>query len=356
MNSNRVNFLINIAYYATVILCCYVVIKFGIPCFWPFLGGLMLAFIFKRISRVANVNSKISMATIGIAFYAVVVLIFWILFVLLAGWLVNVAAWFPELYRETLLPVINLLFNSLANLLIQLNIGDSSTISLLGLINNTISQFVARFSTTLISTISSFITSMPMFLVGFIFMIVSSFAILMDYQRVVNFLVKQVPSKFRPLIFDIKDFLESCLFKIIKSYAIIIMITFSELCLGLWALRVEKFWHIAAIIAVLDILPILGSGTILIPWALFTLLSQNYILGMGLLIVYAIITIIRNIIEPKIVGTQLGLHPVVTLATMFFGLSMFGLPGMILSLITVLLFQFLNKSGKIKIFKPDNVS
>ena len=108
---------------------------------------------------------------------------------------------------------------------------------------------------------------------------------------------------------------------------------------------------VAAIIAVLDILPFIGSGLVLIPWALISLLTGNLHMGIGLFIVYGIVTVIRNIIEPKIVGEQIGLHPLVTLTAMYLGLNLFGFVGFILAPITVLFLIHLNQTGYIRLWK-----
>ena len=84
----------------------------------------------------------------------------------------------------------------------------------------------------------------------------------------------------------------------------------------------------ASCIAVLDILPILGTGGIMIPWAVISLVVGNVGLGLKLLLIYGIVTVVRNYVEPKIVGTQLGLHPIITLVSMFIGLRLFGFWGL----------------------------
>ena len=84
----------------------------------------------------------------------------------------------------------------------------------------------------------------------------------------------------------------------------------------------------AAIIAILDIMPILGTGGIMIPWAIISLVLGYTRLGLELLLIYAIVTVVRNYVEPKIVGTQLGLHPIITLIAMFIGLRLFGFWGL----------------------------
>ena len=84
----------------------------------------------------------------------------------------------------------------------------------------------------------------------------------------------------------------------------------------------------AAVIAVLDILPILGTGGIMIPWAVISLVLGYTGLGIRLFLIYGIVTVVRNYVEPKIVGTQLGLHPIITLVSMFIGLRLFGFWGL----------------------------
>ena len=81
-------------------------------------------------------------------------------------------------------------------------------------------------------------------------------------------------------------------------------------------------------IAVFDILPILGTGGIVIPWAIVSVVLGYTELGVQLLIIYVIVTVVRNYVEPKIVGTQLGLHPIISLVSMFIGLRLFGFWGM----------------------------
>ena len=99
---------------------------------------------------------------------------------------------------------------------------------------------------------------------------------------------------------------------------------------------------------------VLGTGGIMIPWAVITALLGDYSLALKLFVLYLVITIIRNIIEPKIVGSQLGLHPVVTLASMFAGVQLAGVVGLFGFPIGLSLMKHLNDTGTIEIFKrPD---
>jgi predicted PurR-regulated permease PerM len=165
------------------------------------------------------------------------------------------------------------------------------------------------------------------------------------------FLIRQIPEKFRRLAFDIKDFLISCLWRLLRAYGIIMFITFCELSIGLWALKIDSFWKVAAVTAMLDILPMIGSGAVLLPWSVYHLLGGELWMGIGLLILYCVIAVVRNIIEPRIVGDQLDLPPVVTLAAMFLGMRTMGIAGILIMPIIVLLIRFLNESGKIHLYR-----
>lgn len=114
------------------------------------------------------------------------------------------------------------------------------------------------------------------------------------------------------------------------------------------------FVLIAAATAIFDILPVAGSGGVLIPWALFSLISGNYKQAIGLAIMYVVILIIRQYIEPKIVGTSLGVHPIVTLMGLYFGLKLFGFIGMFLVPLCIMTLKAFNDTGRIQLWHSSN--
>ena len=128
-------------------------------------------------------------------------------------------------------------------------------------------------------------------------------------------------------------------------------ITFCELTVALWLLGAENFVVIALIIAAFDIIPVCGSGGVLIPWAVFSLVQGRFAFGAGMLIVYIIITVIRQIIEPKIVGDQVGLPPVITLMAMFLGVRFMGVFGLFAFPVALVILKNLNDNGYIRLFK-----
>ncbi|HWP52389.1 MAG TPA: sporulation integral membrane protein YtvI [Clostridia bacterium] len=343
-----------VLYCAIVTTLCFLVLRFLFPWFWPFLFSLTLAYLFRHLANRFHARSKLASATIGVLFYATVIFAFWLLAALAIGKLADIATDFPLYYANIMLPKAQQAGNRLLQLIQQL--APSSAISveeLFAMISSATQDLVTGISSSLITILTNFLKGLPLFMVGFVFMIISSFAIAMDYDRVTLFLLQQLPHRMRPMTLDVKNFLVSCLLRLARAYAIIMLITFCELCIGLWALRIDRFWKIAAIIALMDIMPLLGSGAVLIPWGIFELANGRGPLGAGLLVLYGVITVMRNIIEPHVVGDSLGLHPVITLTAMFFGLCTFGLPGMLAAPVAALLIRFLNSNGKIRLYRTE---
>lgn len=109
------------------------------------------------------------------------------------------------------------------------------------------------------------------------------------------------------------------------------LLTFLQMFIGLALLRVPYAFILAFLIALVDFLPLLGTGIILIPWAVVSLLLGEVKLGICLLILYGVSSVVRQILEPKLIGEGLGLHPLLSLVVMYGGLRLFGVWGMILA-------------------------
>ncbi len=117
----------------------------------------------------------------------------------------------------------------------------------------------------------------------------------------------------------------------LRAYLFLGFLTFLQAFIGLAVLKIPYAFLLALAIAIVDVLPLLGTGVILIPWALIALLTGNVPLAIGLGILYGITTAVRQILEPKLIGDGLGLHPLLSLVTMYAGLRLFGVWGMILA-------------------------
>lgn len=197
----------------------------------------------------------------------------------------------------------------------------------------------------------------PMIAVGVLVCVVSCCFMTTDYRTLRDMILSQLSQKRQSAVIRTKQVTFSTLGKMGKAYSIILFVTFMEMLLGLSFLKLIHVYDsgyifaIAFITAVVDIIPVLGTGTILIPWALCSLFTGDVGLGIGLLVVYAIISVIRQVIEPKLVASQLGLPPFVTIMAMYIGSQLFGFIGLFLLPITIMLLKVLNDEGVIHIFK-----
>ena len=125
----------------------------------------------------------------------------------------------------------------------------------------------------------------------------------------------------------------------LRAHLILMLLTFGEVWFGLTVLGVRYSLLLALLISVVDVLPILGAGTVLVPWALLSLLFHRTSLGIGLLLLYGIVTVVRQIAEPHILGDSLGIHPLASLLSMLLGLELFGVWGLLLAPIAVMLIK-----------------
>ena len=197
----------------------------------------------------------------------------------------------------------------------------------------------------------------PMIAVGVLVCVVSCCFMTTDYRTLRDMILSQLSQKRQSAVIRTKQVTFSTLGKMGKAYSIILFVTFMEMLLGLSFLKLIHVYNsgyifaIAFITAIVDIIPVLGTGTILIPWALWSLFTGDVGLGIGLLVVYAIISVIRQVIEPKLVASQLGLPPFVTIMAMYIGSQLFGFIGLFLLPITIMLLKVLNDEGVIHIFK-----
>ncbi len=220
-------------------------------------------------------------------------------------------------------------------------------------------SFSFSWITTPLSGVISTAKQIPSILISVVITLVASCFMTSDYESIINFIKRQFPESKRGDLSRTKSLLKSTLTKMGKAYALIMSVTFTEMFIGLTVLRLIGVYSssyaviIAIATAVVDIIPVLGTGTILIPWALYNLIVGNYALAIGLGVIYAVITVIRQVIEPKLVAGQLGLSPVVTITALYLGLKIFGVFGMIIAPILVTMLKVLNDEGIIKLWKSE---
>ena len=219
------------------------------------------------------------------------------------------------------------------------------------------SNFSVSWIAAPLSGVISTVSQIPSAVISFVISIVAACFMTAEYDYMVNFIKLQFPADKRKDLSKAKRVVSRSLSKMGKAYLLIMLITFVEVFTGLSILRLTGLFEsnyiaiLAVVIAIVDIAPMLGTGTILLPWTVYEFISGNYGMAIGLFILYAVITVIRQIIEPKLVAGQLGLSPVITISAMYLGLKLIGFWGIFIAPLIIIILKILTDEGIIHLWK-----
>lgn len=196
------------------------------------------------------------------------------------------------------------------------------------MVGDALAEAIASVSAELPRVVARIIAGMPSVLLFIGVTVIAGFYFCIDRRGIEETLLLLLPKGIRDRIPAWSGRIKRVSFRYLRAYLWLLFLTFLELFIGFCILRVEYAFLLAAVIAVVDLLPVLGVGTVLIPWSVVELFGRNLRLGIGLLILYGTVSILHQVLEPKLVGKSLGLHPLLTLMAGYVGYRTFGFLGM----------------------------
>ena len=405
--------IINVIYFAMILAIAFLIVRYALGVCFPFLFAFVLAalvqrpknFLVRKTFLKDGAASVICVFLLLLLLVALVSLIGVRLFAKIQdfvnyiamqfqnmesvvdniqAWLMGVIAKLPEFLRNTLTESATDLFAKLHEYVNSTAAADATAIAdaanaaaaagsdpaalaaaegaasagssgaLSGLLSG---NFKLSWITTPLSSLISTAKQIPSVLIAVVITLVASCFMATDFDKMMHFFHLQFPERRRADVERAKVLLKTSLGKMARAYALIMLVTFVEVSLGLTVLRLIGVYSsnyilmVAAVTAIIDIVPVLGTGTVLIPWALYSLITGNFGMGIGLAILYVIITVIRQFIEPKLVAGQLGLSPIVTITALYLGLKAFGVAGMLVTPILIIMLKLLNDEGIIHLWK-----
>ena len=378
ITEKRRSMLINFVFYALIIAVYYFFMKFAFGVVAPFIIAFGVAMLLQKPVRAISKKTKIkkniiaAIAVLLILLVAVSLLVFvgyriavefkglgsYLLeklndlpgLILAAeSWLISHLAFLPDSLENTAVDAIS----NFADRLLLLLVEQENTFSQTSLDAGGIDLSII---TTPLGSLISTARQIPAILTATLISIIACFFITCDYDNFTNMIKKNVSEEHEKALVRTKKLFGDIIGKMVKSYATIIFITFCEVTIGLNILKLIGVYDGGYIIAIsivtafVDIFPVLGTGTIMIPWAIINLFTGNIGLAIGLVIMYAVITVIRQILEPKLVSMNVGMHPVITLMGMYLGLQLFGVLGIFILPITFFLVKALNDEGIIHLW------
>jgi sporulation integral membrane protein YtvI len=198
-----------------------------------------------------------------------------------------------------------------------------------------VSKFIIGY---VFDTLKRLLTSLPNIATITIIVMLATFFISKDWYQ----LIKRYKGIFSDVIVKttqlIRTDLQKALFGYIRAQLILVSLTALVVIIGLLVLRVDYAITIGLLTGLADLMPYLGTGAVMVPWILYVFFAQgDYFLGIGLSVLYGVIVIARQIMEPKVLASSVGLDPLATLIAMFVGLQLFGLLGLIIGPVTLIL-------------------
>lgn len=365
------NFIINIFYTAIVILLFYAFFKYAFGLFLPFIVAVFVAMILQKPINFVCKKTKIKKGFVSVFFVIICSLLILSAISLIIIWIGTEVKGFVQ-YLIMKLDDIPAFINDVENFVRHslAFLPDKAETPIVSFITDKLQGFLAPsdssqntsagFDLSMLSTPLSGVWNtakqIPTTLVSIVIAVVACCFMSTDFLTVKRVFLSFFKKETREKVVRTKRLLFPALAKMAKAYALIITITFSELSLGLFILKLLGIYDggfifiIAGIIALIDIVPVLGTGTVLVPWALVSLLTGNIPLAIGITIMYVCITVIRQIIEPKLVAAQLGIPAFATIIAMYIGSRIFGFIGLFLLPITIVMVKMLNDEGIIHVF------
>lgn len=352
--SRRKCFLINTAYFALILAIVFLIIRYALSALMPFVIAAIVAAILRRPVRFLHRKLRFPYKLTGIVLTVIVYICIALAAILTIDAVVDLGISFlqsvPGLWSRSLAPALREISENVVAKIEQFNINLDLDLAVENALS-TIGSGISSVTASLLGYIGNLVYSLPTMLINVIICIVSTLFILFDWDVIRDFIFCQLSKNHGDMTRKITQQSSRTLKQFVLSYGLILLMTFVELSIGLSIIGIGNSILIAAGIAVFDILPIVGCGAVLIPWMLVSFILGNIPHGVGLTILYIIITVVRNSAEPKIVGNQVGLHPLVTLMSMVIGSSIMGGVGLLGFPIALAVINKMNKEGVIHLYK-----
>lgn len=315
--------------------------------FMPFVIGWIIALIANPLVRFFERRLKIvrkhSSAIIVICVIGGIIVGGYFLIVKIGTEIWNFRYALPDLYTA-LEEELQYIMGKFSSIFVMLPEETRQSITQIGnSLNEYIGAAIQGIAPPTISAVGNATKNIPNVLIQVIMTILSSYFFIADRDKLMVYIQKITPDSIEKNFSIIYKHFKNVVGGYFKAQFKIMGVVALILFLGFLILRVDYALLLALLIAFLDFLPFFGTGTALIPWAAVKLLAGDYRYALGLLVIYLVSQLIRQLIQPKIVGDSMGLNPLMTLIFMYIGFKLQGIAGMILAvpigLIIIKLFE-----------------
>lgn len=327
----------------------YLSIKYLLPFFAPFVIAIIVSYINEPVIRIllrlkmprkyaALVSLLVTMSALGLTITAGIIKLIDELNILQ----MNINTYSSDISEQA-----NELINKFTNFYNALPLEVTDTIS-----SNlkTLSSKLTTIITAIIQYAINMASSIPTITLFIIVTFLATYFISSDKEKIGNFFLKQLPIRWRKDLIGLKEGTFNALVGYFKAILILMGFTFIEVSVGLFVLNVKYAFLMGVIVGIAEVVPIVGTGIIMAPWILWQVFTGDMAMAFGLAIIYILGILIRQIMEPKIVGSQIGLHPLATLLAMYIGLEFFGFLGMFIGPISIIIVKNFQDAGFLRLW------
>lgn len=203
--------------------------------------------------------------------------------------------------------------------------------ALYGMLAGMAQEAVSAASTALTTGATAVIVRLPRLILSVVVGVIALFYLFFDCAAIRKQLRFFVSEKTLDTLSEFFSRMRVAIGGYVRAYLVLLFLTYAELLAGFLLLNMERPAVIAAIVAAVDFLPVFGVGTVLIPWSIFAFLGGDVFRGMGLLILFGVMYVVRQFAEPRLLGSTIGVHPFFTLLVFFASFSLFGFWGLIVA-------------------------
>lgn len=313
----------------------------------PFVLALILAFLLKTptqfLMKKFKIKNTIASLLTTTIFFTIIVILLSLIITTITSESIQLGKNLQS-YISLNKHIILDFFNNLQNY--YKNLDPSILTNIESNINNYITKtinFSMNASTKIFSQTLGFVSAIPYTLMVLLFTLLTTYFFTKDLSSSSEKLFDLIPRKNGDRIHYIFNESKKMFKNYLLSYLLIITITFLETLVVFILFKVKYAVTLSILCGAFDLLPILGIGAIYLPLIIIFLIAKNYVAGLGLMACYLAITIIRQIIEPKIVSSSLGINPVAVLASIFIGLKANGIIGMLFCMFLIVFYNILKK-------------
>lgn len=328
---SKKTFLINFSYIVIISFLIILIGKFTLSYLTPFVLAVLIAYFMQKpagfLSKKTGIKKGRIASVLAAGIYLIIALLLLLLIYRIIIAISDLAGEMPLLFSY-ITKLFSRLEKSFKPFFEGLSPGMSAEI--IAVFRETLENLAVRITNSFSVFAADAAKATPSFLFSSIVALVASCYIAKDFDGLKNFFSSLCGEKVYSNIIKIKKIFSESVLKLLKGYLILTLITYAELLIGFLILRVKYAPLIALLVAFIDLLPVLGTGTVLIPWGLILISLGNTFSGFALLVLYILVILVRNFSEPKIIGKQMGINPLFTLVAMFIGLKLLGFWGLLL--------------------------